>query len=54
MVHLLHLHNSSFTIKRGDKMYGYNKSIRKFEVAPELKDMKTYVSEDFLELLIQN
>lgn len=46
--------NSSFTIKRGDDMYGYNKSIRKFEVAPELKGMKTYVSEDFLELLIQN
>ena len=51
---LVTLDNSSFTIKRGDKMYGYNKSIRKFEVAPELKGMKTYVSEDFLELLIQN
>ncbi len=51
---LVTLDNSSFTIKRGDSMYGYNKSIRKFEVAPELKGMKTYVSEDFLELLIQN
>jgi hypothetical protein len=51
---LVTLDNSSFTIKRGDNMYGYNKSIRKFEVAPELKGMKTYVSEDFLELLIQN
>ncbi|WP_203247042.1 stalk domain-containing protein [Sporosarcina beigongshangi] len=48
------LQNSSFTITRGEKMYGYNKSLRQFEVAPELKDMKTYVSEDFLELLIQN
>lgn len=48
------LQNSSFTITRGDKKYGYNKSLRQFEVAPELKDMKTYVSEDFLELLIQN
>jgi hypothetical protein len=44
----------SFTIKRGDNHYGYNKSNHKFEVAPELKGMKTYVSEDFLELLIQN
>jgi len=51
---LVTLDNSSFTIKRGDNMYGFNKSIRKFEVAPELKGMKTYVSEDFLELLIQN
>jgi hypothetical protein len=51
---LVTLDNSSFTIKRGDKMYGYNKSIRKFKVGPELKDMKTYVPEDFLELLIQN
>ena len=51
---LVTLQNSSFTITRGDKKYGYNKSLRQFEVAPELKDMKTYVSEDFLELLIQN
>ena len=51
---LVTLDNSSFTIKRGDNMYGYNKSIRKFAVAPELKGMKTYVSEDILELLIQN
>ncbi|WP_342505748.1 stalk domain-containing protein [Sporosarcina sp. FSL K6-2383] len=48
------LQNSSFTITRGEKMYGYNKSLRQFEVAPELKDMKTYVPEDFLQLLIQN
>jgi hypothetical protein len=51
---LLTLENSSFTIKRGDKMYGYNKSIQSFEISPELKGMKTYVSEDFLDLLIQN
>ena len=51
---LVTLKNRSFTITRGDKTYGYNKSIRSFEVAPELKGMKTYVSEDFLELLIQN
>lgn len=51
---LVTLGNSSFTITRGYKDYGYNKSIRTFDVAPELKDMKTYVSEDFLELLIRN
>lgn len=51
---IITLENSSFTVSRGEKMYGYNKSLRQFEVAPELKDMKTYVSEDFLELLIQN
>lgn len=51
---LVTLQNSSFTITRGEKMYGYNKSLRQFEIAPELKGMKTYVSEDFLELLIQN
>ncbi|WP_318616349.1 stalk domain-containing protein [Sporosarcina sp. YIM B06819] len=51
---LVSLQNSSFTITRGEKMYGYNKSLRQFEVAPELKGMKTYVSEDFFELLIQN
>jgi len=51
---LVTLGNSSFTIKRDDDMYGYNKSIRKFEVAPELKGMKTYVSEEFLDLLIRN
>ncbi|MEK5068946.1 stalk domain-containing protein [Sporosarcina sp. FSL K6-1508] len=51
---LVTLENSSFTITRGDKKYGYNKSIQSFEVAPELKGMKTYVSEDFLELLIKN
>ncbi|MBE1555359.1 stalk domain-containing protein [Sporosarcina limicola] len=50
---LVTLQNSSFTIKRGEKTYGYNRSIRNFEVAPELRDMTTYVSEDFLELLIQ-
>ena len=35
-------------------MYGFNESVGKFEVAPELKGMETYVSEDFLELLIQH
>lgn len=45
--------NVSFTITRGEKMYGYNKSLKKFTVAPELiGGNKTYVSEDFLEILL--
>lgn len=47
--------NVSFTITRGEKMYGYNKSIQQFTVAPELiGGNKTYVSEDFLEMLLGN
>jgi len=47
--------NLSFTISRGEKTYGFNKSLRQFEVAPELiGGNKTYVSEDFLEMLICN
>lgn len=45
--------NRSFTITRGEKMYGFNKSVRQFQVAPELLEKnKTYVSEDFLVLLM--
>ncbi|GEN83931.1 hypothetical protein SLU01_22430 [Sporosarcina luteola] len=45
--------NRSFTITRGEKTYGFNKSLRKFEAAPELHEWnKTYVSEDFLEMLL--
>lgn len=44
--------NVSFTITRGEKMYGYNKSLQQFSVAPELiGGNKTYVSEDILEVL---
>ena len=48
--------NTSITVQRGVKIYGYNLSIRYcyFETAPELKDFKTYVPEEFLELLHQN
>ncbi|MFS0574595.1 stalk domain-containing protein [Sporosarcina sp. 179-K 3D1 HS] len=46
--------NLSFKIIRGEKTYGFNRSIAKFKQAPELKGMKTYVSEDFLEQLLQN
>lgn len=44
--------NSSFQIKIGQKKYGYNRSLRYFEEAPELKNGKTYVSEGFVELLL--
>ncbi|WP_339254714.1 stalk domain-containing protein [Sporosarcina sp. FSL W8-0480] len=45
--------NRSFTITRGTKSYGLNKSIRQFAVAPELiGGNKTYVSEEFLNMLL--
>lgn len=45
--------NRSFTITRGELTYGFNKSLKKFEAAPELHEWnKTYVSEDFLEALL--
>lgn len=47
--------NVSFTITRGEKIYGYNKSLHQFTVAPELiGGNKTYVSEEFLEMLLGN
>lgn len=48
----LKLGNSSITIKRGEEMYGYNRSLRKFKEKPVVKDNETYVSEDILEILI--
>ncbi|SKB46369.1 Copper amine oxidase N-terminal domain-containing protein [Acetoanaerobium noterae] len=45
--------NSSFTVTIGQQMYGYNKSLQKFEVSPEVKDARTYVPESILELLQQ-
>ncbi|MFD2445538.1 copper amine oxidase N-terminal domain-containing protein [Bacillus sp. CGMCC 1.16607] len=43
--------NRSFlvTIEKND--YGYNRSLRYFDVAPEIKNGKTYVSEELLDLL---
>lgn len=46
--------NLSYTIKRGEKMYGFNKSLGKFEVEPFIKDMKTYVPESFVKELLEN
>ena len=43
----------SFTITRGQKMYGYNKALRQFEVAPSLLEpTKTYVPVTFVEDLL--
>ena len=41
--------NGSYTITRGDKTIGYNKSLRTLSVAPTLKDTKTYVPVEFIE-----
>ena len=41
--------NGSYTITRGDKTFGYNKSLRTLSVAPMLKDTKTYVPVEFIE-----
>lgn len=46
--------NLSYTIKLDDKMYGFNRSIRSFEIAPCLENEKTYVEENFLKLLLEN
>lgn len=48
---ILRKENSSFTVTIGQQMYGYNKSLQKFEVSPEIKDARTYVPESILELL---
>lgn len=45
--------NSSISIKRGQKAYTYNKSLRQFVEKPVLKNNNMYVSEDILELFIQ-
>jgi len=44
----------SFTITRGEKAYGYNKSLRQFEVAPALLEpSKTYVPAGLIEELME-
>lgn len=43
--------NSSIQIIREEKTYSYNKSLRLFLKQPVLKDNKTYVSADILEIL---
>lgn len=49
---IVHKGALSFTITRGSEMYGYNKSLRTFEVAPALLEPnKTYVPYSFIEEL---
>ncbi|QED49279.1 copper amine oxidase N-terminal domain-containing protein [Cytobacillus dafuensis] len=44
--------NRSFLISIGKKEYGYNRSIKYFDVAPEIKNGKSYVPEEFLDMLL--
>lgn len=46
------LGNSSLIITSENKKYSYNRSLRQFTEKPVLKNNKTYVSEDILEVLI--
>lgn len=48
----LKLENSSLIITVGDKTYSYNRSLRQFTENPVLKNDKTYVSEDILDVLV--
>lgn len=44
----------SFTITRGEKKYGYNRSLRHFEAAPELLEInKTYVPAALIDELME-
>lgn len=43
--------NSSFTMSIGKEDYGYNKSLGKFEKAPEINNGKTYVPQSFIDAL---
>lgn len=51
---LLRKQVSSILLYVGKKEYGYNRSLGYFEEAPEIKDGKTYVSEELLEKLLNN
>lgn len=46
--------NSSFSLKSGKKVYGFNRSIGQFKVAPFLKNNELYVPEEFVEQLLEN
>lgn len=46
--------NSSLLISIGKEQYGYNKSLRHFEVAPEIKNSKAYVPEEILDIFSVN
>ena len=45
--------NASFTITRGEKLYGYNRAVHYFEEAPALLEpKKTYVPVEFVDRLL--
>lgn len=46
--------NHSFLVSIGKEQYGYNKSLGYFKRAPEIKNSKTYVPEEFLDILNGN
>ncbi len=46
--------NRSFLISIGKEQYGFNKSLGYFKLAPEIKNSKTYVPEEFLDILNRN
>ncbi len=48
---ILKKENASFTLTIGKEDYGYNKSLGKFEQAPELSNGKTYVTQSFIDRL---
>ncbi len=46
--------NATFTITRGEKLYGYNRAVDYFEQAPALLEpTKTYVPVEFVDRLLQ-
>ncbi|RKD22914.1 hypothetical protein BEP19_11805 [Ammoniphilus oxalaticus] len=45
---------SSYQLTIGAKDYGYNRSLGYLDVAPEIKDGRTYVPQQFVDLLLEN
>lgn len=48
---ILRKQNQSFTITIGEKAYGFNRSLRYFDVAPEIVGGRTYVPVQFFNML---
>ncbi|MEW9668239.1 stalk domain-containing protein [Ammoniphilus sp. 3BR4] len=46
--------NQSFTIAIGENAYGYNRSIRYFDVAPEMINGRSYIPVEFVKMLSIN
>lgn len=49
----LKLQKGTFQLTIGDKVYGYNRSIGQLQIPPEIKNGKTYVSDEFVEELLK-